>query len=467
MLIQGLSSNVKFLKLPSLLTLMIVHPIDYRYGTSEMKRIWSEESKIKRMIRVEIALLKALAKRGYLDLAFVENVKKKALKITPERVKQIEAEIKHDVVALVKAISEVIEDARWVHFGATSNDITDTATATQLRDSIKVLEAKLKRLIRVLASKSEEYKDVICLGRTHGQAALPTTYGFRFALWASEAARHYIRLNQLKQRLLIGKLSGAVGTQAAFGDEGIEIEQEVMRQLGLKPAIISSQIIPRDVYCEYVEFLANLATTLEKIATNFRVLQRTEVGEITEKFEEKQIGSSTMPHKKNPIDSENICGLARVVRGFVEPQHQSAILWEERDLTNSSAERIILVEATILVDHMVARLIKVIKSLSIDIRNIRRNLEMQRGLNMSEAVMIALTRKGVSRQEAHEIIRQASMRAYANLTTLLEELLKDEAVMKYFTKEELEGILRPENYLGTAKRRVEEVLKWVNTLLGS
>jgi len=447
---------------------MIVHPIDYRYGTPEMKRIWSEDSKIKRMIRVEIALLKALAKKGYLDPATVDEVKKKAVKIKPERVKEIEAEIRHDVMALVKAISEVAGDAaRWVHFGATSNDIIDTATALQLRDSVKILEVKLKRLLRALVSKSIEYRDVVCLGRTHGQAALPTTYGFRFAIWASEVARHYIRLQQMKDRLLVGQLSGAVGTQAAFGDEGIEIEKEVMRLLGLKPAIISSQIIPRDIYCEYVEFLANLATTLEKIATNFRILQRAEVGEVMERFGKKQVGSSTMPHKRNPIDSENICGLARIIRGFVEPQHQSAILWEERDLTNSSAERIILVEATVLTDHILTKMIKVVESISLDLQNIRRNLEMQKGLNMSEAVMIALTKKGVSRQEAHELIRQASMRAYSNNTTLFDELLKEEIIQKHFTRDELENLLKPENYLGTVRKRIEEVAKWVDSLLSS
>ena len=444
---------------------MIVHPIDYRYGTPEMKRIWSEESKIKRMIWVEMALLKALAKKGYVDEKTVKENKKKALKIKVERVKEIEREIKHDIMSLVKAISEVVDDSRWVHFGATSNDIIDTATATQLRDSIKILEVKLRKLALILVDKSLEYKDVVCLGRTHGQAALPVTYGFRFAIWASEITRHYQRLQQMKDRLLVGQLSGAVGTQAAFDDDGFEIEEEVMRLLNLRSAIISSQIIPRDIYCEYIEFLANLSATLEKIALNFRILQRAEVGEVLEKFEKTQVGSSTMPHKRNPIDCENICGLARVVRGFVEPQHQSAILWEERDLTNSSAERITLVEATILTDHVLTKMIKVVETLQLDLENIKRNLEMQRGLNLSEAVMINLTKKSVERQKAHEMLRQASMRAYENKTTLFDELIKDKEIMKYFNKEELKEILNPENYLGTAKERIERVAKWVEEVM--
>lgn len=438
----------------------MIHPIEYRYGTKEMKRIWSEESKIKRTIRVEIALLKALAKKGYLSFEEVERVRKKAIKISPDRVKEIEEEIRHDIMALVKAISEV-SDCRWIHFGATSNDIIDTATATQLRDSVLIFEEKLRKLALLLAEKAIEYKNVVCLGRTHGQAALPTTYGFRFSVWASEVARHYIRLKQMKERLLVGKMSGAVGTQAAFGKDGFEIENEVMRLLNLKPAIISTQIIPRDIYCEYLEFLANLATTLEKIALNIRLLQRAEVAELMEKFDAKQVGSSTMPHKRNPIDSENVCGLARVVRGFVEPQHQSAILWEERDLTNSSAERITLLEATILADHILTKLIKIISEIGIDLENVKRNLDAQKGLNMSEAVMIELTKRGVDRQVAHEILRRASLRAYANKSSLLEELLKDEDLLRYLKKEEISELLKPENYLGTALERIEMVVDWV------
>ena len=446
---------------------MIVHPIDYRYGTKEMKRIWSEESKIKRMIWVEMALLRALARKGYLSEEKVKEAQEKALNVTPERVKEIEKEIRHDVMALVKAISEVVgeEVARWVHFGATSNDITDTAVATQLRDSLKLIELKLSKLAELFCDRALEFRDVVCLGRTHGQPALPTTYGFRFAVWASELARHLIRLRQMKERLLVGQMSGAVGTQAGFGKEGLEIEEEVMRLLGLKPAIISTQIIPRDIYCEYVEFLANLATTLEKIATNFRVLQRAEVGELMEEFGKRQVGSSTMPHKRNPIDCENVCGIARVIRGFVEPQHQSAILWEERDLTNSSAERIILVEATVLTDHILTKMIKIVERLRLDEKKIRENLERLKGLNMSEAVMLALTRKGLGRQEAHEIVRRISMRAYESGRSLLEELLEDEVVRRYLSEEELRELLKPENYLGTTKERIERVVEWVKSIL--
>ena len=448
---------------------MIVHPIDYRYGTPEMKRIWSEESRIKRMIWVELTLLKVLSEIGYLSHEDYLKAKENSRKITIERVRKIESEIKHDVMSLVKAITEVSERAgRWVHFGATSNDIIDTAVATQLRDTLKILETKLIRLIGVLSERAIEHKNTICLGRTHGQPALPVTYGFRFALWLSEFLRHLERLEQIKERLLVGKLSGAVGTQAAYGKMGIEIEERAMKYLNLKPAEISSQIIPRDIYCEYIEFLANLSTTLEKLALNIRLWQRSETQEVFERFDaEKQVGSSTMPHKRNPIDSEQICGIARVIRGFVEPQHQSSILWEERDLTNSSAERIILVEASVLADHILTKAIKLIESLEIDAEKARENLERHLGINLSEAVMIALTKKGVSRQEAHEILRRNAMRAYETNRELKEVLMEDVEISKHLTPGEIEKLLKPENYLGTALEKIDKIVEKAKKALGN
>ncbi|AKG91436.1 adenylosuccinate lyase [Geoglobus ahangari] len=448
---------------------MIVHPIDYRYGTDEMKRIWSEESRIKRMIWVEVVLLRVLSEMGYLSREEYEAVRKNARSISPERVREIEAEIRHDVMSLVKAVAEVAGSAgRWVHFGATSNDIIDTAVATQLRDSVKILESKLLRLIEVLADMAVRHRSTICLGRTHGQAALPITYGFRFAVWLSEVMRHLERLEGMKRRLLVGQMSGAVGTQASFGKEGLEIERRVMRYLNLTPAEISAQIIPRDVYCEYVEFLANLSTTLEKIALNVRLWQRSETQEVFERFDvSKQVGSSTMPHKRNPIDSEQICGLARVIRGFVEPQHQSAILWEERDLTNSSAERIILVEATVLADHILTKTIRLMRNLEIDAEKARENLERQLGINMSEALMIALTKRGVSRQEAHEMLRRCAMKAYEQRRPLKDVVLEDEQILKYLRPDEVEELLKPENYLGTALERIDAVVERARKLLES
>ncbi len=443
-----------------------VHPIDYRYGTDEMKSIWSERSKILRMVDVEVALLKALAKRGYLSEEEVKKAEEVAKNVTPERVKEIEAEIRHDVMALVKALSEQVEKvsreaARWIHFGATSNDIIDTATATQLRDSVAIIERKLVELAKILVDKAEKYRKTVCLGRTHGQAALPTTYGFRFALWAAEIARHIERLEELKPRLLVGQLSGAVGTQAAFGDDGVEIEKDVMEILGLRPAIISSQIIPRDHYCEYLSYLANVSATLEKIATNIRILQRAEVAELMEGFGKKQVGSSTMPHKRNPIDCENVCGLARVIRGFDEPQRQSSILWEERDLTNSSAERITLVESTVLLDHILTKMIGVMERLEVNEENARKNLERLGGINLSEAVMIELTRRGLGRQEAHELVRNAAMRCYETGKSFAECLIEDDKISKVLSHDDVTRLLKPENYLGTVEKKIENVRSYV------
>ena len=445
-----------------------VHPIDYRYGTEEMKAIWSERSKIERMVLVEIALLKALAKRGYLSEEEVKKAEKAARNVTPEKVKRIEAEIKHDIMALVKAISEEVEKvspeaARWIHFGATSNDIIDTATATQLRDSVKIFEKKIAKLALTLVEKAVQHKNTICLGRTHGQAALPTTYGFRFALWAAEIARHLERLEEMKPRLVVGQLSGAVGTQAAFGKDGLEIERDVMKELDLKPALISSQIIPRDHYCEYVSFLANLSATLEKIATNIRLLQRSEVSELMESFGEKQVGSSTMPHKRNPVDCENVCGLARITRGFAEPQRESSILWEERDLTNSSAERITLVESSVLADHILTKMIEIVERLEVDRERAKENLERLGGINLSEAIMVALTKKGMSRQEAHERVRRAAMKSYTG-KSFEECLLEDEQISKLLSREEIRELLIPENYLGTVQEKIESVKKYVENV---
>jgi len=449
---------------------MHVHPIEYRYGTSEMKKIWNEKSRVKRLVLVEVALLKALTKKGYLSKEKVDEFEKKIIRnIDLSRIKQIEAQIKHDIMALVKYLSELAdkEVARWIHFGATSNDIIDSATATQIRDSLEIIEKKLKILLKVLNNKAITYKDLVCLGRTHGQAALPTTYGFRFALWASEIARHLIRLRELRPRVCVGKMSGAVGTQAGFGRDGFEIENESMKYIQVKPVEISSQIIPRDVYCEYITFLANLATTLEKIATTLRLLQRSEVGEVLEKFEKEQVGSSTMPHKRNPIICEQICSLARVIRGFVIPQYECSILWEERDLTNSAAERIILTETTILLDYILTKAIEVLENLQLNKTIIERNLKALKGLNLSEAIMLELTKRGMERQKAHEIVREAAIKAIEANTSLLEQLVKNKDILKLISPEELENITKPEAYLGTAKERVEKIVKNISSLLST
>jgi adenylosuccinate lyase len=437
---------------------MSIHPIEYRYGTSEMKAIWSEDCKLRYLLEVEVALAKAEADHGYIPRKAANEIETAVSKVTLTRVGEIEAEIHHDIMAVVKAISEQIgTENDYVHYGATSNDIIDTALSLQLRDSLRILASKLKRLRTVLANLADENKSRVCAARTHGQIAVPTTYGLRFAIWAMEIDRHLNRLFESRKRIEVGQMTGAVGTQAAFGKKGAVIQARTLELLGLGSVEVSTQIIQRDRHAEFIMLLANIATSLEKIFIEIRTLQRSEIAEISEGFGKKQVGSSTMPHKRNPIKSEQICGLARIVRSFVLPSLENNTLWDERDLTNSSSERIIFPETTILTDHIITLSIDVLSNLEFNEERIKQNLSLMRGLNMSEAVMIQLTKK-VGRQRAHEIIRSAIMEAYTRGEALSETLLKEPLIIKYFSKDQLERMILPENYIGTAIEQVERVV---------
>ncbi|MDI6826424.1 MAG: adenylosuccinate lyase [Candidatus Aenigmarchaeota archaeon] len=442
---------------------MSIHPIEYRFFTEEMKRVWEEESKLQNWLTVEAALAKANAKLGIIPKDAAEEISKKSNTkfVKLERVKEIEEEIQHDLMAMVKALAEKCEgDAgKYVHVGATSYDIEDTAYALQFRDAIRIIEKNLNELKNVLLNLAEKHKKTICVGRTHGQHAAPTTYGMKFALYAAEIRRHLDRLEEAKKRILVGKMSGAVGTQASFGKKGIQIQKFVMEELGLEPVLISTQIIQRDRYAEVIWDLALIATTLEKIAKEIRNLQRTEIAELFEPFKEKQVGSSTMPHKRNPHKSERICGLARIVRSNVMPALENIPLEHERDLTDSSAERIIFPEAFILVDYMLKEMINILSGLEFNYNNIKKNLEKTKSLIMTEHLMLGLVKKGMGRQDAHELLRQASMKVVKEDKTLKEVLLKNEMIKKKFTEEELEWYLEPKNYLGTAVEQVENVIK--------
>ncbi|MGZ4901282.1 MAG: adenylosuccinate lyase [Halobacteriota archaeon] len=437
---------------------MPVHPIEFRYGTREMKRIWTEESKLLYMLRVEVALATAEARLNIIPQAAATKIAEAAEKVRLKRVREIEDVINHDVMAVVQAVSEQLSvDEDYVHYGATSSDILDTSLSLQLQDSLHILVTKLKKLRSVLATLADENKQRVCAGRTHGQIAVPTTYGLRFAVWAMEIDRHLQRIWEARSRIEVGQITGAVGTQAAFGERGIEVQAQTLELLGLRPVEVSTQVIQRDRYAEYVLLLANLATTLDKMFTEIRTLQRSEIAEISEGFGKGQVGSSTMPHKRNPIKSEQICGLARIIRSFVLPALENNVLWDERDLTNSSSERIIFPEVTILVDHIATLSINVLGNLQFHDSNIERNLNLMRGLNMSEAVMIQLAKK-IGRQRAHEAVRFASMRAYESNETLVNALLKESTVSEHLSKEQLEWISRPENYIGTAVQQVERVV---------
>ncbi|MBW9220072.1 adenylosuccinate lyase [Methanothermococcus sp. SCGC AD-155-N22] len=443
---------------------MAVHPIDYRYGSEEMKRIWDEENRLQKMLEVEGAIAKAQGELGIIPMeAAMEICRKASTKyVKLERVKEIEREIKHDVMAMVKALAEVCEgDAgEYIHFGVTSNDIVDTAQSLQFKETIDILLRKLEELKEELLKKAEEHKYTVCIGRTHGQHAIPTTYGMRFALWASEIQRHIDRLKECRNRLCVSMVTGAVGTMAALGEKGMEVHKRVGEILGLTPVLISNQVIQRDRHGEFLALLALIAQTLNKIGITVRNMQRTEIGELEEEFDPtKQVGSSTMPHKRNPITFEQICGLSRVIKANALAEFDNIPLWEERDLTNSSAERCLFPESCVLLDHILNLSIKGIKKLRVNKENVKRNLELTKGLIMAERVMITLAKKGMGRQRAHEVVRRCAMKAYEEDRHLKDVLREDDEVMKYLSEEELEELFDYSTYIGLAPEIVDNVIK--------
>jgi len=441
---------------------MAIHPIEYRYCSDEMREVFEEEAKLQTWLDVEASLAKAHAQLGNIPKAAAAEIAKKADTqfVTVERVHEIDNEIHHDLMAMVRALTEVAGDAgKYVHYGATSYDIEDTALALQLRDAISIIEKDIDTLKSTLAALTKRNRDVVCIGRTHGQHAVPTTYGLKFANWLCEIQRDIDRLDQAKKRILVGKMTGAVGTQATFGENARRLQTLVMKDLGLTPVMVSTQVIQRDRHAELVFVLALIGSTLEKIAKELRNLQRTEIGEVLESFGDKQVGSSTMPHKRNPWKSENICSLARVLKSHVMVALDNNPLEHERDLTNSANERIIFAESFVLLDFMLRRINDILISLELQHGRIQENLDLTKGLVMSEKIMIALVKKGIGRQDAHEIMRTSAMESYAKGASLKEILLKNPQVKKRFNAKELERLLDPRNYIGTAREQVDDVLK--------
>jgi adenylosuccinate lyase len=415
-----------------------------------MRRIFEEEFRVQKMLDVEAALAWAHAEVGNITREDAEKIMAAASleHVKLARVKEIEREIKHDVAALVRALAEASgPSGAYVHLGATSYDIVDTATALQLKEALELIERRLDDFEKVLMNKALQYKETIMMGRTHGQHALPTTLGFKFTVWTREISRHIERVRQFRERVLVGKMSGAVGTQAGLGEHATKIQELVMQRLGLKPADISTQIVQRDRHAELICLLALIASSLENFATEIRELQRPEIGELFEPFEEqRQVGSSTMPHKRNPETCERICGLARIVRSLVIPALENIVTWHERDLTQSSAERFIIPEACILADYLLFLMSNIVANLHVDEERMLKNIELTQGRAMSEAVMIALTRKGMSRQEAHELLRKLAIKSELEKRPFKEVLLSER---------EIDEALNPRNYLGTALKQVE------------
>ena len=445
---------------------MPVCPLDFRYGRPEMKAVFDEENRLQKTLDVEAALAHAQAKVGNIKQEHADVIKKTASTryVKLDRVREIDAKINHEITAIIRVLSEQCgESGKFVHVGATSNDILDTGQALQLKDAIKIVNEDLDKLKKTLASKAKEHRDTIMVGRTHGQWALPITFGLKLANYALEIHRHQERLLECSERVLVGKMSGAVGTGAGFGPKALEIQQLVMQQLGLGVEESPTQIVARDRYVELMSVLANISCSVEKFATEVRNLQRGEIAEVLEYFDASvQVGSSTMANKRNPVTAENVCGLARIVRGFMQPSFESAILWHERDLTNSSAERFFVPHAFILVDDTLAKLDKLFGTLVVNASQMERNLARAGSVIMAESVLLALVAKGMGRQEAHELIRMCSMESQRECEDFKRYLMANKEVASKLSESEIDAALDPGAYLGSAGQIVDNILRIVS-----
>ncbi len=421
-----------------------------------MNSVFEDQEKLNKWMLVEVALARAHAKLGHVPKDVPGRIEEAAKKVRMERVLEIEAQIHHDLMAMVKALTEQAGDAgKYVHLGATSYDIEDTATALIFMEAIDLLDRDLKLLSDVLRKLAKEHASTVCVGRTHGQHAVPTTYGMKFALYYQELRRGSQRLAEARKRIAVGKMSGATGTMATFGKDGPRIQQLVMKELRLEPAMVSNQVIQRDRHAEVLCALALIAATMEKIAKEIRNLQRTEIAEVYEAFGSRQVGSSTMPHKRNPHKSERVCSLARIPRANVLTAIENMALEHERDLTNSANERAIFGESFVCVHYMCLQLTAILSGLRFFPDNIKRNLEMTRGLILAERVMIHLAeKKGMGRQEAHELVRSLSQEAFDSGRHLKELLIQK----KLLSEPEAEKLFDYSTYVGSARIIVEQAI---------
>ena len=421
-----------------------------RYTREAMGRIWMEENKFQTWLQVEILVCDALAKTGKIPKKAAQNIRKKA-RFSIERIEAIEAETKHDVIAFLTNVAETVgPDARYVHLGLTSSDILDTAMAVRLRQASKMILKDCHRLLAVLKKKAIVHKDTVMVGRSHGIHAEPITFGLKLALWYDEMRRNRRRMEQAMETVSVGKISGAVGT---FANTSPKVEAHVCRKLGLKPASVSTQIIQRDRYAEYFATLAIIASTIEKMAVEIRHLQRTEVMEAEEFFLKGQKGSSAMPHKRNPVGCENLSGLARLVRSNASAALDNVALWHERDISHSSVERVIAPDSTILVDYMLSRMTGIIRNLVVYPKRMQQNLELTRGLIFSQQILLALAKRGVSRQAAYDMVQKQAMRAWKKKEDFKELVLSDSDIRNYLKHDEIERLFD-----------VKAQLKHVNTI---
>ncbi|MFQ5927554.1 MAG: adenylosuccinate lyase [Terriglobia bacterium] len=406
-----------------------------RYTRPEMGQIWTEENKLRRWLEVELAASEALADCGQIPKEAAATLRAKAQVPSPQRVAEIEKEVRHDVIAFTMAVTEKLgPEGRYLHFGLTAYDVVDTAQALLITEASELLLAGLGRLAEALKRRAYEFKDTVMVGRTHGVHAEPTTFGLKLANWYSESERNRERLARAAEEMCVGKLSGAVGT---FAHLAPDIEQRICQRLGLKPAAISSQIIQRDRYAYYLATLAVIATSLDKIALEIRHLQRTEVREAEEAFGTGQRGSSAMPHKRNPITAEQICGLARLVRANAQAALENVPLWHERDISHSSVERIILPDSTILLDYLLDKTTNLIVHLRVYPERMRENLELTHGLIYSGQLLLDLTAKGMAREQAYAWVQEDAMQVWEGKQDFKQVVLADARITSVLSKAEI------------------------------
>ncbi|MBJ6746537.1 adenylosuccinate lyase [Streptococcus sp. 121] len=414
-----------------------------RYTRPEMGAIWSEENKYQAWLEVEILAAEAWAELGEIPKEDVALLREKA-SFEVERILEIEQETHHDVVAFTRAVSESLgEESKWVHFGLTSTDVVDTAYGYLYKQANAILRQDLENFLGIIAEKAREHKYTIMMGRTHGVHAEPTTFGLKLATWYSEMKRNLERFNLVAEGVEAGKISGAVGN---FANIPPFVEEYVCERLGIRPQEISTQVLPRDLHADYFNCLALIATSIERMATEIRGLQKSEQREVEEFFAKGQKGSSAMPHKRNPIGSENMTGLARVLRGHMVTAMEDVVLWHERDISHSSAERIIAPDSTILLDYMLNRFGRIVQNLTVFPENMRRNMDATFGLIYSQRVLLSLIEKGMTREDAYDLVQPKTAQAWDQQVDFKSLLLEDSEITSYLTPAEIEDIFNPDYY---------------------
>jgi len=408
-----------------------------RYSRPEMTAVWTDKNKFSLFMQIELLNAEAYARKGILSLEELKTLQDKASFSLP-RIAELEAETKHDVIAFTRTVSESLgEEKRWIHYGLTSTDVVDTANGVMLKQANAILRKDLHQIMDVLRKRAIQYQDTYCIGRTHGMHADLTIFGLKWALWYAEMERNLVRFEASAREVECGKISGAVGNYA-FTDP--EIEVFICDRLGIDHAKISTQVLQRDRHAYYIATLALIGATLEKIATEIRNLQRTEIGEVSEPFATTQKGSSAMPHKHNPISCENICGLARILRGYLIPAYEDITLWHERDISHSSVERILLPDATTLLDYMLHRFTGVLAGLNVYPERMLKNIQITRGVIFSQRVLTALIDRGSSREEAYDLVQQLAKNALEDGIDFSELVLKNPFISGKLTKSEINDL---------------------------